>query len=209
MISFDQIASAYRYVVRNGKSDPNFAKYMSKFKENIFKTIYAKIEDLFKQRPDTPIALLCATTKAPGHYVIIKGTTTDGRLIVGNLVEASQDETDMVRDSYWDADRLLGNLDNENQPAITMTWLEKFDANKAKEIENTCDTYGAKYDKKGQLQNTVEAEEHSLQKDKTNMLHVKGVALDVKNEHKGKMGNLYRQQIYVPKKYNTQIKNKK
>ncbi len=208
MINFAQIGDAYKFVLKNEKGNPNEGANIAKFKENVFKTIYAKVEDLFKQRPNTPIALLCGSAENPGHFVIIKGTTQDGRLIIGDLVEAAKtEESDVVRDGYWDSENFFANA--HGTPSIVMTWLERFDSKKAKEIEKTCDTYGAEYDKDGQLQNTIEAEEHALFKDKTNMLHVKGVSLDVKDEYKGQSGVLFKQQIYVPKKYNTQIENKK
>ena len=179
-----------------------YTPYMKDLRENIFRTIFAKVEELLTKRPNTPIALL-ATDKGTGHYVIVKGTTNDGRFIVMNPADAKVEkysETEKMKEMIWDVDNVFANT--KEFPVFSLTWLERFDSQKAKEIENKCDMQGAYYNKNGELMDSERAEIGNLLIHQDWLMHKNGVSLKVLDQYKGDSGSLYRQDIYVPKTFN-------
>jgi hypothetical protein len=191
----------------NGKKRKHFTPYMRDIKENYFQTVVGKIEELMEERPDTPIALLTADYGQAGHYVVVKGTTTDGRLIVMNPMHKKVNEGDtseLIPDMLMDVDKFFGYAGGK--PGFTLTWLEKFDSKKAKEVEQKCDMKGASYNENGELVNSTAAEKSNLSDKASWLAHRNGVSFEVNKKLNGKNGDLFNHHIYVPKTYDPNVK---
>ena len=189
------------------KKRKHFTPYMRDIKENYFQTVVGKIEELMEERPNTPIALLTADYGQAGHYVVVKGTTTDGRLIVMNPMHKKDNEGDtseLIPDMLMDVDKFFGY--SGDKPGFTLTWLEKFDSKKAQEVEKKCDMKGASYNEKGELVNSTAAEKSNLSDKASWLAHRNGVSFEVNKKLKGKNGDLFNHHIYVPKTYDPTVK---
>ncbi|WP_155827805.1 hypothetical protein [Butyrivibrio sp. AE2015] len=185
----------------------HFTPYMRDIKANYFQTVVGKIEELMKERPNTPIALLTADYGKAGHYVVVKGTTKDGRLIIMNPKHKKVDElntSELIPDMLMDVNKFFGY--GGAKPGFTLTWLEKFDSKKAQEIEEKCDMKGASYNEKGELVNSTAAEKSNLSDKASWLAHKNGVSFEVNKKLKGKNGDLFNHHIYVPKTYDPNVK---